>query len=340
MYKLLEKYIFKTFSSSFFPIFFTLYTITSIIFLVKIATLTSVIQMNFIELIQLYGYYIPIVLFYTLPVSYFVGVIITISKLSSDYETIVITSFGLNPTRLLQLLLTTTFVISLLLFIVSLGLIPKAKYLKENFLNIKKQEAQFNIKASEYGQQIGSWFIYVNKEHQNTFQDITLLQLEENKDMLISADFATIESKNGSLSINLEDGKSFSISDSIQQVDFEKMILRHTTPKAQNIKSLNDIIIYWSDRKKSLKKSKDFTFNILVSLFPLISVFFYIAIGYFNPRYDNNRAAAIGSVFVVLFIIISNQSAKLYPNTALLIVPFVWFFAGYLYYWFTTRRLY
>lgn len=338
--KLLEKYLFTTFSTTFFPIFLTLYIITSIIFLVKIASLTSIIQMNFIELLQFYSYSIPTILFYTLPISYFVGVCITISKLSTEYETIVITSFGLKPTKIIQLLIPSTIAISILLLVISLGLIPKAKYLKETFLNLKKQEAQFNIKASEYGQQIGSWLIYVNEENNQNFKDITLLQLEPNQDNFISANWATMKTLEESLSINLYKGKSFSISDSIQQVDFETMIMNHNTTKAKNIKSLNDIIMYWDDRKTDLKKSKDFTFNILVSFFPLVSIFFYLTIGYFNPRYDSNHATAISTLLVISFVIIANQLAKLYPNTGLITLPFIWFILGYISYLFKTKKLY
>ena len=338
--KLLEKYFYSTFSSTFFPIFITLYIITSIIFLVKIAALTSIIQMNFMELMQLYSYSIPTLLFYTLPISYFVSAALSLAKLSSEYELIVITSFGLNPRRIVRMLMPTTISVTLLLLVISLGLIPKAKYLKESFLDMKKQEAQFNIKASEYGQQFGSWLIYVNQENDGFFQDITLLKLEDNKDTLISAGWATMKNEVGNLNLKLQSGKSFVISDTIQQVDFEKMLLNNKTAKPKEIHSLNDFIMYWNDRKTDRKKSKDFTFNILVSLFPLASIFFVVASGYFNPRYDKNRTTIITSTLVIVFVIISNQSAKLYPNMALAILPISWFIIGFFSYYFTTKKLY
>ena len=100
--KLLKKYLLIKYSETFFPIFLTLFTITSIIFLVKIASLTSVIQINFFELLELFSYSAPKILFYTLPISVFVSLVLTLSKLSSEYELIVITSFGLNPIKILK----------------------------------------------------------------------------------------------------------------------------------------------------------------------------------------------------------------------------------------------
>lgn len=148
----LREYLFNQLASTFFPIFMGLYFITSIIFLVKIAALTSVITINFIELLRLYSYMMPTIIFYTLPVSFFISLAITLSKLSNEYELIVVTSFGLNPLKILKLFLPITFFVSLSLVVISLGLIPKAKYENEVFMDKKKAEANFNIKASEFGQ--------------------------------------------------------------------------------------------------------------------------------------------------------------------------------------------
>ncbi|MCK5110798.1 MAG: LptF/LptG family permease [Arcobacteraceae bacterium] len=338
--RLLNKYLFSTLSHTFFPIFLTLYIITSIIFLVKMAALTSVIQMNFLELMQLYSYSMPTILFYTLPISYFISMTLTVSKLSGEYEMIVITSFGLNPLKIIKLFLATTISISLLLLIISLGLIPKANALKEIFINDKKQEAQFNIKASEYGQRLGSWLIYINEEKDNKFYDITLLQLDNNKDTLTSAAYATMANHNNNLILKLQQGKSFIISDTLQQIDFEEMFLNSPGTKIRNIKSLNDIIAYWSDRKLDLKKSKSFTFNILISLFPLISLLFIIAIGYFNPRYNSNYTTFLSSTVIVIFVIIANQLSLRYPNTSLYTFPILWILISYIYYSLTTKKLY
>lgn len=56
--------------------------------------------MNVVELFTLYLYSVPNILFYTLPISFFIALVIALGKLSSEYELIVITSFGLNPTKI------------------------------------------------------------------------------------------------------------------------------------------------------------------------------------------------------------------------------------------------
>lgn len=338
--KLLEKYLFNTLSQTFFPIFWTLFIITSIIFLIKIAALTSIIQMNFIELLELYSYSLPTILFYILPISYFIGIVLTMAKFSADYEVIIFSSFGLNPLKFIQKLLPFSIAISIILLILSLGLLPKANYMKAQFMYVKKQEARFNIKASEYGQQFGSWLIYVNEEKDDIFKNITLLQVEKNKDLLISANQAQLNNNKSLLRLRLKDGKSFSIGDDIQQVDFNIMELNNDIKEMKNIKSLHDIFIYWKDRETDRKKSKAFSFNILISIFPILSLFFILWLGYFNPRYDKNRATAFSTILLVIFIVIANKFSAIYPNAILYTLPTGWFIFSYLSYYFTARKLY
>ncbi|RLA82513.1 MAG: permease, partial [Epsilonproteobacteria bacterium] len=265
---------------------------------------------------------------------------ISISKLSSEYELIIITSFGLNPTGILKILLPTTILMSLLLLVISLGLIPKALFLKDNFINKKKQEAQFNIQAGEYGQRIGHWFIYVDKKEKNTFKNMTLLKLEQNKDTLISSNQTTTNTRENTITMNLTDGKSFTISDTIQQIDFKTMLLVNTTAKVKNIKTLDDFISYWDDRNSNLSKSKDFTFSILISLFPLVSIFFILATGYFNPRYNTNKTTILSTLVLVTFVVFANKISWIYPNASLIFLPMFWFIIGYIYYHLTTKKLY
>ena len=102
----LKQYLYSQLAITFFPIFLGLYFITSVVFLVKIASLTSIITINFFELFTLYSYVIPQIIFYTMPISFFISLVITLSKLASEYELTVITSFGLNPVKILKIFLS------------------------------------------------------------------------------------------------------------------------------------------------------------------------------------------------------------------------------------------
>ena len=218
----LHKYLLNNLSSTFFPIFLTLFAVTSIIYLVKIASLTSIITMSGFEMMYLYLLDTPRILFYSLPVSFFVASIINISKLSSEYELIVINSFGLSPLKVMKNFIPISLLMSILLILISFILMPKADYSKDIFINKKKQEARFNIKPSEYGQKFGPWYIYVADKKKNTYFNIILYQNKKNKNTFISANKATLTNNGNSLSLILFEGTSSIISNELKLVKFKK----------------------------------------------------------------------------------------------------------------------
>ena len=330
--KLLQKYLLIKFSEAFFPIFFTLFTITSIIFLVKIASLTSVIQINFLELLELFSYSVPTILFYTLPISIFIGLVLTLSKLSSEYELIVITSFGLNPIKILKLFLPTLLLSTFLLLFLSLALIPKVDYMKSAFLEKKKTEAQFNINASEYGQAFGNWLIYVNEEKKGKYKDIVLFQQEAKSDTFIIAGKASMSNEASTLSLNLDDGKAFTITDKINQINFKEMTINTIIKTSTNINTIEDLIVYWQDMFTDDGKLSDFIFYILSSIYSIISIFFAIYIGYYNPRYEKNHSTLLAIAFTTTFFILTLKLSYTGLLT-LFYIPSIWILISvYLYY--------
>ena len=338
--KLLKKYLLHTYSHTFFPIFFTLYIITSIVYLVKIATLTSIIQIDFLELIKLYSFSIPTILFYTLPISIFISLSFAFSKLSSEYELIVITSFGLNPLKIIKLILPNLLLATIFMSINNLILLPKADYMSTMFIYEKKVAAIFNIKASEYGQQFGNWLMYVEKKDKNIYKDIVLLNLAEDNEKIIVAKNAVISNNISVLSLKLTDGRLIDMKDSFQQIDFQHMVINNKIDSVKYINSFDDIIFYWKDIRTDNKKMNKFVFSVLLSIFPLISIFFIISLGYYNPRYDKNNTSYYALTLTIFYIILTKKLAAEYLILALYFTPLIWVLFGCIYYTKKTKKLY
>ncbi len=336
----LKKYLYAQLSLSFFPIFLALYFITSVIFLVKIASLTSVITINFLELFKLYSYVMPQIIFYTMPISFFISLVITLSRLSSEYELTVITSFGLNPVKILKVFLPVTFILSCFLLVVSVGLIPKTKYLTKQFISVKKKEANFNIKASEFGQKFGDWLIYIQSKEDATYKNIKLFKTQKDKEQFILSKTAVLENDKGNLSFKLDSGKAFYITkDEINQIDFDKMYINDTI-KDYKLGEFENSIEYWLNKLKTNDDLDDLSFFILTSIFPLISLFLVITFGYFNPRYEKNRAVAYSLISVVVYYIVMKFLSDKILLHALYILPIIWLLGTYILYFNTTRKEY
>ncbi len=331
--KRLKKYLLKTISDTFFPIFFTLYSITSVILLVKIASFTSVITITFLELLYLYMLSVPQILLYTLPITFFISMILNLSKLSNEYELIVITSFGLSPLKLLKIFIPISLLFSITLFIISFILIPQANYLEDTFMNEKTQEAQFNIKPSEYGQKFGPWYIYVENKDKNIYKDIILFQPTKDTDTFIIAKQASIKNKNSSLSLTLYNGSASTITKNIKQIDFEKMIMNNHLKQTKVISSLGDVLNYWKNSIPNSTKRRMILQNTFIVLLPFISILFYISFGYFNPRYQKNRNTIYAISLVIVYMVATQNLASMYRGfSLLLIVPIVWIIISILFY--------
>ncbi|RXK05057.1 LptF/LptG family permease [Halarcobacter bivalviorum] len=328
----LKQYLLNQFTHTFLPIFLGLYFITSIIFLVKIAALTSVITMNVLELLRLYMYVIPTIVFYTLPISFFISLVITLGKLSSEYELIVITSFGLNPLKVLRVFLPITFILSLALLFISVGLIPKAKFLNERFLDQKQKEANFNIRASEFGQKFGDWLIYIDGKKDKTYEEVKLFKTENNKDQFIISKSAKLVNEQGELSFKLYEGKSFFIDrEELNQINYAQLDINDSVNKnKQNI--FTDSYTFWKQSIAEDYQVDKFSFYILTSLFPLISLFLVVAFGYYNPRYEKNKAVSYAMVSVVVFYIFMEILTENLLLHSLYIVPVFWTMLTYFVY--------
>ncbi|MCT7472498.1 LptF/LptG family permease [Aliarcobacter cryaerophilus] len=336
----LSNYLHSQLAISFFPIFLGLFFITSVVFLVKIVSLTSVIKMNFIELSSLYLYTVPQILLFTLPISYFLSLVISISKLSSEYEMTVITSFGVGPLNIVKKLLPITLLISIALLVITLGLIPKAKYLMNSFIDYKKNEANFNIKESEFGQKFGDWLIFIEKKEDNIYKNVKLFKKENNKEELIVSETAILENKKGNLTFKLFNGKIFIIDDSeLNEIDFETMYINEIVNN-QQILVFSTSLNYWILSLEYNLDNDSFVFFILTSIFPLISLFLVVTFGYFNPRYEKNRAVAYSIGAVILYYVLIKYIGDRLLLHSLYIIPTIWIIASYILYSKTIKKEY
>ncbi|WP_152017796.1 LptF/LptG family permease [Aliarcobacter butzleri] len=336
----LQRYLYSQLAITFFPIFFGLFFITAVIFLVKISALTAIITVNFFELFRIFSYTIPDIIFYTMPISFFISMVITLSKLSSEYELTVITSFGLNPFKILKIFLPLTLLLTLLLLVVSVGLIPKTDFERKQFVNIKKNEANFNIKSGEFGQKFGDWLIFINDKKNNLYEDVKLLKVQNDNDQFVISKNAVLDNDKGVLSIRLAEGKAFLIEkEEFNQINYEAMYINDSISAAKTT-VFTTTYDYWKDNIKNKVDLDDLTFFILTSFFPLMSLFLVITFGYFNPRYEKNRAIMYSLISIVLYyVLIKSIGDKIFLHT-LYIIPILWLSGTYFLYSKTIKKEY
>lgn len=315
----LNNYLLSNFSQMYFSIFLPLYVIASVIMLIKIAAFTSIIQLNLYEMVELYLFMLPDLLFYTLPITFFIAAVLTISKLSFDNEIIIIFSLGIKPSSILKffakLALWQTLILILLFFVLE----PHTNNLSKNFLNVKKSEAKFNIQASEYGHKFGDWLIFVGEDSPDgKFNDVILFNQKSEEETMILAEQADVVNEAGVLKLQLDIGKGFNYTkDTLSEMNYRKMYINDSTGASTG--EYQDTFQYWLheynmqksveegsamylDYQKGInKKKKKLTTGMLISLFPLLSVFLILTIGIINARHQKSYAYAYIFITVLLY---------------------------------------
>ena len=328
----LRRYIISNFTLLFFSIFLPLYSIASVVFLIKMAHVTSVIQLSLGELIKLYLFILPELLFYTLPISFFIAGVLSLYKLSNDNEMVVFFALGIKPGFIFRILLVPALFFTFLLIFNFFVMFPHTKTLSSNFLDYKKSEAKFNLSASEFGHNFGDWLLYIGKEERDgVYGDVVLFHKAQDEEIFISAETAEITNTNGVLRLKLTKGEGDSYTtDTLSQITFETMYINDILNA--DIDPYQNTLEYWLDPDDRPKKTRKFITHLLFSLFPILSLYMILAIGITHDRHQK------GFVYLYLFVSLIayfGSSGMLHNYMGFYAIPViitVWLSVSYLFY--------
>ena len=294
--KILQNYIRESLSVLFLSIFLPLFLIASVVFLIKLATYTAVIHFSLWEMAKLFFFIIPELLFYTLPVSFFIAAVLTLFRLSNDNEIIVLFSLGIHPKFILKTLFKPALFLSVILLFNFFVLFPHAKTLSFNFISYKKSEAKFNLSASEFGHKFGEWLLFIGQDHPDgTYSDVILFNKNQEEEVLIGAKKAEIINDSGILRLKLSSGEGYSYSkEKFTQIDFKVMYINDTLQT--NLDEYKTPFEYWIAEDAPARKKRMFVANVLFSLFPVLSLFLIASIGIVHARHQK------GKVYLFMFV--------------------------------------
>ena len=303
-------YISSNFTKSFLTIFLPFFIIISLVFLVRISALTSKIQIDVGELILLYSYSIPEIIFYTLPLSFVAALANVLINLSLGNELIALYALGLKSKKILRSLLLLGLLFSLLLATISLLAMPLSKQFYKAFKQEKRSEAKLNIVPGELGQKFGNYYMYVKDKTDDTFHDIVIYNRTENtNEQFFSSQTGQINHNENVTSLLLHKGYAYTYADTkLQQAEYETVEVFDNSPKKGF--QFKSIISYWSDAQSNKKLMHRMLFFIFISLIPLLSVYLVASFTMINPRYQPNRSFIVIFITTIFFYMIASSLQK------------------------------
>jgi len=286
-----KEFILDNFIKSFLTLFIPFFLIISLIYIIKLSNLSAKVSIDMVDFLELYLYYLPLILFSTIPLTFIAATINTFSKLSKENELIAIFSLGYTPKRLLLYMLPTAFLISLFLLVLTILILPIANQKKDNFKNQKIYEAKIKVAPKKLSQSFGNYHIFIESSKNSDLKNITLFNRENNGFLQIMlAKKGKINNKEGFL--NLNDGTLYRYKDnSFNIMNFENMKIYNN--QSYYAKKIVPVTKYWQ------KNKKNFYYYVLISISPFLLLGALIAFGIYNPRYQKNY-----SYFYILLVVL------------------------------------
>jgi lipopolysaccharide export system permease protein len=284
----------------------------------------------------LYLFILPDLLFYTIPLAFFIGGVTTFNKLSFDSEMVVIFSLGVPPKFIMRKLFGFGVTVTALLLFVSIVMIPHTKQMYKEFINIKKQNAILNIEPTDFGEKFGGWSIFIEDMKETStgkiYTNVALFYQDGDKEeRFIVAESAKIEKNIGVVQLVLKNGSLFSYRiDNISEVYFEEM--RINDLNSMNRDDYMDTLEYLEYSLQNKKRRVKLIVNIALSLFPLATIFLIMAIGIQNMRHGKGVINLfIGLSIAIYYFAIFSLSKPLDFWIIGLLVP-SWFVGTYFIY--------
>lgn len=330
--KTLNSYIIDSLSSLFLSIFLPLFGIASIVFLVKLAAVTAIIQLSILEMAKLFLFMLPELLFYTLPIAFFVSLALSLYKHSNDNEMILFFTFGITPSVVFKILFKPALFLTLLLFFNFYIVTPYAKTLANNFLYQKKAEAKLNLNASELGHRFGDWLLYIGEDNKDkTYSNVVLFNKKQNEEIFIEASKAEVINDSGVLRLKLLDGEGYSYSkEKFTQINFEQMFINDTMQNKYEV--YRGAYDYWFTSEDSEGRRSKFIANILLSLFPLFGIFLAMSLGIIQARHQKSFIYLWLFLSIVTYYALAMALQKIALFYTPLLHSFIWLSATYFIY--------
>ena len=298
--KLAYRYMLNQFLSTNLSLFGVLFLIVSMVFFIQLARMTASIEISLFDFFKLYSFMIPRILIFTLPLSFFIALTLTLYRLSRENESIVYFTLGFSPRQMGRFFLRIAGLMSAFCLLISLVFIPVALVLQKNFIDYKKTQVKFNIKSGEFGQKFLDWLIFIEKENDGLYQNIIMyrpLKKLDEKELFIIAKEGILERNEQSLSFRLRQGSvyDFEQNQTWYAGHFDDIVIN--TLISDDIES-RTLLEYYKGISTSPKRAQEFVIYTLIALFPLASTLFALSFGIVTYRYDK------GLVYLSVFLVV------------------------------------
>ena len=237
-----------------------------------------------------------------LPLSFFIGILITVSRLYADREIYAYFSTGISPITLIKFIFPQAFIYMVFTLILSLYIAPVSKEISNELLKVNTFEEQIaSLAPGEiYGIKGSKSFITVGENNETNLNNVIFFNDVGKDSILISADTLNISSsqldyellfENGSLTAGVFSNDAKMIS-SFKKFEFPLVNNQtHTRTSFENIFSSINI-----------DDSLEYQWSISLSITILVLMVIAVYIGKVEPRQGRLSVILPGMLIYILYL--------------------------------------
>ena len=219
-----------------------------------------------------------------IPLSFFLGLLITIGRLNSEGEIHGYFSAGLSKFNLIKFLLPQAFIYFFITLVLSLYIAPYTKNLSKDLLVIDSFEEQIDaIQSDEIVSLDDGGFLYVQTADEGLIKGVKLFQVDEDNSFIVISDELLTTEKDKTIELNLKNGsfygglfsESSKIISNFNNFNFEI---------DKNVSQSNDLSLTKLFDYSSASDQATFQWNISIPITILILLLYGIYISSSKPR--------------------------------------------------------
>ena len=219
-----------------------------------------------------------------IPLSFFLGLLITIGRLNSEGEIHGYFSAGLSKLNLVKFLLPQAFIYFFITLVLSLYIAPYTKNLSKELLVIDSFEEQIDaIQSDEIVLLDNGGFLYVKTADEGLIKGVKFFQVDEDNSFIVISDELLTKEKDKTIELNLKNGsfygglfsESSKIISNFNNFNFEI---------DKNMSQSNDLSLTKLFDYSSASDQATFQWNISIPITILILLLYGIYISSSKPR--------------------------------------------------------
>ena len=219
-----------------------------------------------------------------IPLSFFLGLLITIGRLNSEGEIHGYFSAGLSKFNLIKFLLPQAFIYFFITLVLSLYIAPYTKNLSKDLLVIDSFEEQIDaIQSDEIVSLDDGGFLYVQTADEGLIKGVKLFQVDEDNSFIVISDELLTTEKDKTIELNLKNGSFYGglFSESSKIIsNFNNFNFEIDKNMSQN----NDLSLTKLFDYSSASDQATFQWNISIPITILILLLYGIYISSSKPR--------------------------------------------------------